>query len=177
MLNGLRNYERALLIFIDLSPSMANTLDILLELMKTNPNYAETVYQTCSSCVYNSTGDANGTRMPGHPKCDPCRRYSNWAKKTSRIDVIGQNGNDGGHYKKGLTDAEVTHIAANLLKRPTHYSGWDVARFADQRKYDLYQFNILKYIDRHELKDGKKDLLKALDYLQEYINVRYPEEK
>jgi len=129
--------------------------------MKTNPDYVKTVFETCPNCVYNSTGDVNGTRQVGHPKCDFCRRYSNFAYKE----------------KKGFTDAEVTHIAVNLLKRPQHYSGWDVARFADQRKYDLYQFNILKYVDRHELKDGKKDLLKALDYLQEYINVRYPEEK
>ena len=157
--------------------------------MKTNPNYAETVYQTCSSCVYNSTGDANGTRMPGHPKCDPCRRYSNWAKKTSRIDVIGQNGNDGAAYNinpKSIEEA-LREAGKNpktwedfinpVFTRPAHYNGWDVARFADGRKYDLYQFNIVKYIDRHERKDGKKDLLKALDYLQEYINVRYPEGK
>ena len=69
--------------------------------------------------------------------------------KQSRIDLIGQNGNDGEHYMNPA------------FNRPVHYSGWGVARFADGRKYDLYQFNILKYIDRHDKKDGKKDLLKA----------------
>lgn len=128
--------------------------------MKTNPNYAKTVFETCENCVYNSTGDTTGGRTIGHPKCDPCRRYSNFA-----------------HNNKGVSVVTPEQIK-ELFRRPDHYqNNWDVARFADNRKYDLYQFNILKYVDRHERKDGKKDLLKALDYLQEYINVRYPEEK
>ena len=126
--------------------------------MKTNPDYVKKVYETCPNCVYNSTGDVNGTRQVGHPKCDFCRRYSNFAYK--KIKDIGVK-----------IDNSIPSI------RPAHYqNNWDVARFADSRDYDLYQFNVLKYVDRHEKKDGKKDLLKALDYLQEYINVRYPEE-
>jgi hypothetical protein len=53
------------------------------------------------------------------------------------------------------------------------YSGWKVGDFAYSQGYDLYQFNILKYIDRHKRKNGKEDLLKALDYLQHYLKTVY----
>ncbi len=154
--------------------------------MKTNPDYSKTVFETCENCVYNSTGDTTGTRTIGHPKCDPCRRYSNFAYKEKNPLYKSpfphlKDSKDGINWEvKGVsvvTPEQITNLFGNK-ERPAHYqNNWDVARFADNRKYDLYQFNILKYVDRHERKDGKKALLKALDYLQEYINVRYPEEK
>ncbi len=138
--------------------------------MKTNPDYAKTVFETCENCVYNSTGDTTGGRTIGHPKCDPCRRYSNFAYKERKdLFILGED------LKSAIAKNNVMY--KDKENRPAHYqNNWDVARFADTRKYDLYQFNILKYVDRHERKDGKKDLLKALDYLQEYINIRYPKE-
>ena len=36
--------------------------------------------------------------------------------------------------------------------------------------------NVIKYVMRHNYKNGKEDLLKAIDYIEKMIDYHYPEE-
>jgi hypothetical protein len=40
-----------------------------------------------------------------------------------------------------------------------------------QNSYDQFQYCITKYVHRHRLKDGVRDLEKALHHLEKYIEV------
>jgi hypothetical protein len=56
----------------------------------------------------------------------------------------------------------------------THYlrdgqSRWALMDFAVSRKYSIIQFQMLKYLDRYEMKDGVEDLSKMQDYLDKAI--------
>lgn len=125
--------------------------------MKTVGNYTETVYKTCSNCSFNK----DGTRDTKSLHCNTCKHFNNFDDKVSRIDIIASNGNDGLHYTP--------------LSEPTtcHYNGWAYGEFAFEHGYDLFQFNIGKYLHRHKKKDGIKDLVKARDYLDKYIELNY----
>ena len=61
-------------------------------------------------------------------------------------------------------------------KKLTHYDGWDYGEFAYKHNYDLFQFNIGKYLHRHKKKNGKDDLIKARNYLDKYIELYYGKE-
>jgi hypothetical protein len=66
----------------------------------------------------------------------------------------------------------------NKMTRPNHYSRWKIEpiEFIRANELDFYRANIIKYIMRHDAKDGLKDLEKALQYLQWYIEDMYPTE-
>lgn len=77
----------------------------------------------------------------------------------SRIDIIGQNGNDGLHYD------EVNH--------PKHYtshpSGIECIQITEHMGFNLG--NAIKYIWRADLKGkSKQDLEKAIWYIQRELN-------
>ena len=57
---------------------------------------------------------------------------------------------------------------------PYHYGNWDVGDFIHKRGMDFFQGNVVKYVDRFRRKDGKKDLLKARDYIDKLIALNYP---
>ena len=80
---------------------------------------------------------------------------------TSRIDIIGQNGNDGGHY--------------DVVEHPVHYtshpSGIECIQITEHMGFNLG--NALKYIWRCDLKkDAIEDLKKAKWYIDREINKR-----
>jgi hypothetical protein len=50
-----------------------------------------------------------------------------------------------------------------------HYPGWVVGNFITQLNLNFFEGNIVKYVCRHRNKDGKKDLIKARDYLDQLI--------
>jgi hypothetical protein len=60
--------------------------------------------------------------------------------------------------------------------KPKHYSRWKIEpiEFIRANELDFYRANIIKYIMRHDAKDGLKDLEKALQYLKWYIEDMYP---
>lgn len=60
----------------------------------------------------------------------------------------------GDHYKK-------------LAIQPTQY--------AMANGLDACQFSVVKYVTRHKDKGGKKDLEKAMHFLQMLIELEYPE--
>ena len=81
----------------------------------------------------------------------------------SRIDQIGQNGNDGLHY------AELD----KLLK--STYNDWVLGEFIFKEDLNFFVGNVMKYVYRYKRKNGKQDLLKAKDYLDKLISLEYPE--
>jgi len=58
-------------------------------------------------------------------------------------------------------------------KNTSSYGDWVVGEFIHKRKMDFFQGNIVKYVDRHARKDGKRDLLKAKDYIDKLIELNY----
>jgi hypothetical protein len=47
---------------------------------------------------------------------------------------------------------------------------WALVEFAEDRGYDIFQFQMLKYLDRWREKGGLQDLEKMHDYLTYYRN-------
>jgi len=58
-------------------------------------------------------------------------------------------------------------------KDGTPLQHWDVVV---AMKWDYFQGNITKYVDRHARKKGFEDLMKAMHYLEKYMEVTYPEQ-
>lgn len=83
-----------------------------------------------------------------------------------RMDVIGQNGNDGLHYSEEVKQE----------KPPEHYDfdiqPWDYMEslFSDEAFCGFLEGNVIKYISRWRDKDGEKDLEKARTYLNKLID-------
>ena len=75
-----------------------------------------------------------------------------------RMDVIGQNGNDGLHYET-----------------PEHYNfdiqPWDYMEslFSDEAFAGFLEGNVIKYVSRWRDKSGVEDLRKASTYLNKLI--------
>ena len=81
---------------------------------------------------------------------------------TKRMDIIGQNGNDGLHY--GAEE-----------KPPVHYDfdiqPWDYMEslFSEEGFCGFLEGNVIKYISRWRDKNGVEDLKKAQTYLNKLI--------
>ena len=116
--------------------------------MKTNANYTILVYKQCFNCVHNDLKSVGGTRDTRSLYCSECTNFN-------------------------LFDGIPVKTPSKV---PSHYNGWDYGDFAFKQNYDLFQFNIGKYIDRHKKKNGKEDLIKAKDYLDKYIELYYGKE-
>lgn len=111
---------------------------------------------SCGNCNYSVLGTRN--TISNDSTCYTCQNYSNWNGGTSRIDIIGQNGNTGEHYRE---------VPQNS------YGNWEVGDFIYSRNLDFFQGNIVKYVDRFRRKNGKEDLLKARTYLDKLIELEY----
>jgi hypothetical protein len=59
----------------------------------------------------------------------------------------------------------------------SHYKDMAIqpSEFIVQNKLDWYQGNVIKYVVRHDQKNGKQDLEKAIHYLQLMIEYYYSE--
>jgi hypothetical protein len=90
-----------------------------------------------------------------------------WVKPSSdedRIDLIGQNGNDGLHY--------------DVVNKPSHYTNTKIECIdyledilgVEGLKY-FCQGNTNKYLHRWRTKNGLQDLEKAQWYLNKLINL------
>ena len=88
---------------------------------------------------------------------DQCKVYMmHIEKETSRMDIIGQNGNDGIHY--------------DAVNNPQHYNAGKIECIEVSEQFNFCLGNAIKYIWRCEHK-GKKfeDLKKAIWYLEREI--------
>lgn len=66
----------------------------------------------------------------------------------SRIDIIGQNGNEGSHYDK-----------------PEYYGENDPFKYSLDNDLGPLEHTAVKYITRHKQKNGVKDIDKAINTL------------
>lgn len=84
----------------------------------------------------------------------------------SRINIIGQNGNDGLHYDSSQFPNE---------KCPNHYNKpiqpWEYMEsiMSEEAFQGYLEGNIIKYISRWRDKGGAQDLEKAKHYLEKLI--------
>jgi hypothetical protein len=106
-------------------------------------------------------------------------RQDKWKQRTAqadlkdaleeRMDIIGQNGNDGWHYDTMKRD--------DNFETPEHYDSeiqpWDFmeSNMTEQAFEGFLKGNIIKYISRYEFKGGLQDLRKARHYLDKLIKV------
>jgi len=49
----------------------------------------------------------------------------------------------------------------------------DPQTYAYENKLDCFQFQVIKYVTRHELKNGEQDLEKAIQTLNKYKHAKY----
>jgi hypothetical protein len=53
---------------------------------------------------------------------------------------------------------------------PDHYGDWVVGDFITERNLSFYEGCVVKYVDRWRKKDGRKDLVKAREYIDKMIS-------
>jgi len=82
-------------------------------------------------------------------------------KPTSRMDIIGQNGNEGLHYEEKASDKQVggDHYKKHSLQP------WDII---DAYNLDFYEGNALKYLLRDKGR-RQEDIKKAIHYLEKIL--------
>ena len=98
--------------------------------------------------------------------------------------------NDGGRWYVASGKELVGSSRLHLVKKDTsnvgatekqvggsHYKDLPIqpSEFIVQNKLDWYQGNVIKYVVRHDQKNGKQDLEKAIHYLQLMIEYYYNE--
>lgn len=71
--------------------------------------------------------------------------------------------------------AQSVEVERSNEVEPHHYTRWTIQPidFIRANKLDFARANIIKYIMRHEHKDGLRDLEKAKQYLDWYIEDCY----
>jgi len=85
-----------------------------------------------------------------------------------RMDIIGQNGNDGLHYDQREFPNETCPDHYNLPIQPWEYMESIMSEEAFQ---GYLEGNIIKYISRWRNKGGLNDLRKAEHYLNKLISI------
>nr|WP_316651515.1 DUF3310 domain-containing protein [uncultured Gellertiella sp.] len=67
--------------------------------------------------------------------------------------------------------APLTVTLKDNVVLPKHYARYKIEpiRFSIENGLDGFQFNIVKYVTRHDAKNGLEDLRKAKRYLEMYI--------
>jgi hypothetical protein len=93
----------------------------------------------------------------------------------SRIDMIGQNGNEGDHYESLLRHPVFSQGYIDNVDRPKHYtshpSGIECIQITEHMGFCLG--NAIKYIWRADLKQNtKEDLEKAIWYINQEMKKR-----
>lgn len=77
---------------------------------------------------------------------------------------------------KGLQlGAVMDNLTRDNVTLPDHYKRFKLEPiyFIGENSLDWFQGNIVKYVLRHRLKNGKEDLLKVIRYAQMYIKKEY----
>lgn len=81
-------------------------------------------------------------------------------------------------FLKFLNENQNSAIAAVLVNpvKPKHYNeneDYDVYSFAIKNNLGMLEGNVIKYVSRHGKKNGKEDLLKAIETLERLIREKY----
>lgn len=91
-------------------------------------------------------------------------------KATSRVDIIGQNGNDGLHYQVDTENFDIPNKSSDKQVGGDHYKKhliqpWDII---DAYHLDFYEGNALKYLLRTK-GSREEDIKKAIHYLEKIL--------
>lgn len=101
-----------------------------------------------------------------------------WHPEERRMDIIGQNGNDGAHYQDcppAVPTLPTDLPTPDMVNHPPHYtghpSGVECIQITEHMGFCLG--NAMKYIWRADLKaDAIEDLRKAVWYIEREIAKR-----
>jgi len=106
-------------------------------------------------------------------------KYVAWADAKDaleeRMDVIGQNGNDGLHYNAEVMQTLGEDFPDEVC--PNHYNTpiqpWEYMEslMSEEAFMGYLQGNVIKYVSRFRDKGGVNDLDKAIHYLQKMKQV------
>jgi len=63
----------------------------------------------------------------------------------------------------------------DVITRPNHYATWPIEpkEFIMENDLDYATGNVIKYVMRHTMKNGKEDLEKAKEYIDWLIKYHY----
>ena len=63
----------------------------------------------------------------------------------------------------------------DVIKKPEHYATWPIEpkTFIMENDLDYATGNVIKYVMRHSMKNGREDLEKAKEYIDWLINHHY----
>lgn len=91
---------------------------------------------------------------------------TNWPEDDRRIDVIGQNGNEGLHYPPVR--------ALQVQEGGSHYKNMAIQPVEYIYKNDIGYFEgcVIKYVSRWKNKNGLEDLKKARHFLDLLIEFQ-----
>lgn len=78
-------------------------------------------------------------------------------------------------YKAVSSIKDIAEGPPKPLEGVKHYPGWLVGEFIHKLSLGFLEGCIVKYVCRYKSKDGKKDLLKARDYIDKLIELEYPD--
>ena len=92
-------------------------------------------------------------------------------------EAIERESNNGGNSMNKNNDIEKYNQFAEKRRKeitdkinPTYYgTGFDVIDFCQMNNLDFMQGNVIKYVTRYKEKNGKEDLLKAIEYIKRII--------
>ena len=111
----------------------------------------------------------------GKQRKDYSRVWENFIAKANlkdaleeRMDVIGQNGNDGLHYDQSQYPNESCPDHYNLPIQPWEYME---SLMSGEAFIGYLQGNVIKYVSRFQEKGGVADIDKAIHYLQKMRQV------
>ena len=91
----------------------------------------------------------------------------------SRIDIIGQNGNDGLVY--GYEDEAPSALAVQI--GGDHYKKLAIqpVEYCQRNRLNFLESSVIKYVTRHRDKGKVQDIDKAIHFLQLLKEMEYPE--
>ena len=117
----------------------------------------------CISCGY--TYVEKGFQSLGHNNADLMKRPIGKYEAKVVADIIATN------------DAREKLQSTEDSINPNHYTSFAIApnEYITANKLEWEVGNVVKYVSRYHLKNGKEDLLKAIKYIELLIERKYDE--
>lgn len=74
-----------------------------------------------------------------------------------------------------LIKEQARRDAEDIIRRPNHYATWPIEpkTFIMENDLDYATGNVIKYVMRHSMKNGREDLEKAKEYIDWLISHHY----
>jgi hypothetical protein len=118
--------------------------------------------------------------------CKYCRRelavvctsqssVENCYSMLTRVNHMKPNTYPDGHFYEDMAEAMEPRTKTDVIKKPGHYTSWKIEpkTFIVENGLDFATGNVIKYLMRHTLKNGREDLEKAKEYIDWLIQKHY----